>query len=393
MNPVSYSNFLFSDKKSYRVKRHLLFWTCWSVYFGLVREFNPRIFMDTGHFPNFFRTMAQAFLTLLPQSVLVYPLLYFILPRYGFKGKYAKAFFLIIALVFVMISVTAFLLMAIPWYEAMWLPQKVSLLANESTFLGKFRIAFLIALQGSCAGAGLATCFKMFKDHYVKNITNQQLLKENIEAQLQFLRAQVHPHFLFNALNNIYSETKLESPKGSKMIMGLSDMLRYILYEGQKPVVSLKQELTMITEYINLEKIRYGNKLDVHILLPDKTDNIYIAPLLLLPFVENCFKHGASNLVEQAWISLTISIDGRHLKMKLVNSKPIDEKQATGNKTGIGIANVRTRLEMLYPGKYELSITNEQEIFIVNLTLELETQTPHFIPIVPEQHLVTHADL
>jgi len=188
--------------------------------------------------------------------------------------------------------------MTIPWYEAMWLPQKVSLLANEATLSGKFKMASLLALQGSFAGAALAACFKMFKDHYVKNIKNQQLLKENIEAQLQLLRAQVHPHFLFNTLNNIYSQTQIESPKGSKMIMGLSDMLRYILYEGQKPLVPLKQELTMTIEYINLEKIRYGNKLDVHVLTPDKADDIYIAPLLLLPFVENCFKHGASNMLQ-----------------------------------------------------------------------------------------------
>jgi len=370
MNTVSYSKFLFSDEKSYRIKRHLLFWTCWSVYFALVREFNPRIFIDSGHFPNFFRTMAQAFLTLLPQTVLVYPLLYFILPRYGFKGKYAKAFFLIIALVIVMLSVNALLLMGIPWYEAMWLPQKVSLLANESTFLGKFRIACLIALQGSSAGAGLATCFKMFKDHYVKNITNQQLLKENVEAQLQFLRAQVHPHFLFNALNNIYSETKLESPKGSKMIMGLSDMLRYILYEGQKPVVPLKQELTMITEYINLEKIRYSNELDVQIFLPDKTDNIYIAPLLLLPFVENCFKHGTSNMLQHPWITLTIELNDTILVMKLMNGKarPGDNVE---RKLGIGINNVRQRLDLLYKNKYELEIREEQEVFMVDLKVEL----------------------
>ena len=370
MNTIGYSKFLFSDEKSYRVKRHLLFWTCWGIYFALVREFNPRTFLDNGHFPNFFSTMAQAFLTLLPQTVLVYPLLYFILPRYGFKGKYAKACFLIIALVLVMISVNAFVLMAIPWYEAMWLPQKVSLLANESTLLGKFRIACLIALQGSSAGAGLATCFKMFKDHYVKNITNQHLLKENVEAQLQFLRAQVHPHFLFNTLNNIYSQTKLESPKGSKMIMGLSDMLRYILYEGQKPVVPLKQELTMITEYINLEKIRYGNKLDVQMLLPDKTDNIYIAPLLLLPFVENCFKHGTSNMLQHPWITLTIELNNTILVMKLANGKarPGDNVE---RKPGIGINNVRQRLDLLYNDKYELEIREDQEVFVVDLEVEL----------------------
>lgn len=260
--------------------------------------------------------------------------------------------------------------MAIPWYEAMWLPQKVSLLANESTFLGKFRIACLIALQGSSAGAGLATCFKMFKDHYVKNIRNQQLLKENIEAQLQLLRAQVHPHFLFNTLNNIYSQTQLESPKGSKMIMGLSDILRYILYEGQKPFVPLKQEMLMIKEYINLEKIRYGSKLDVDVSTPDQTDDIYIAPLLLLPFVENCFKHGATNMLHDPWINLIIELNDKILVMKLMNGNTQLKDDIQG-KPGIGLNNVRQRLDLLYKDKHDLQVKEEEDFFVVDLKVEL----------------------
>jgi LytS/YehU family sensor histidine kinase len=260
--------------------------------------------------------------------------------------------------------------MTIPWYEVMWLASKDSLLSKEATLSGKFSLACLLALQGSFACTGLAVCFKMFKDHYVKNMKNQQLLKENIEAQLQLLKAQVHPHFLFNTLNNIYSQTQLESPKGSKMIMGLSEMLRYILYEGQKPLVPLKLELMMITEYINLEKIRYGNKLDVHLLTPDKTDDIYIAPLILLPFVENCFRHGTSNMLENPWINLTVELKDTTLVMKLMNGKA-SSKVNGQNKTGIGINNVRQRLELLYKEKYDLQVREEEEVFVVDVRLEL----------------------
>ena len=370
MGTIGYNKFIFSDEKSYRVKRHLMFWVFWGIYFGLVRELNPRYYLDNGHFPNLSLTMAQAFIKLLPQTILVYPLLYFILPRYAFNGQYIKAWLLIITLVLMLISINAVLLMSIPWYEVYWLDSKISLLSKEATLSGKFSMAYLLALQGSFAGAGLAVCFKMFKDHYVKNIRNQQLLKENIEAQLQLLRAQVHPHFLFNTLNNIYSQTQLESPKGSKMIMGLSDMLRYILYEGQKPLVPLKLELMMITEYINLEKIRYGNKLDVHMLTPDKTDDIYIAPLILLPFVENCFKHGTSNMLQNPWINLTIELKDSTLVMKLINGKTSLNGNGN-NKAGIGINNVRQRLELLYKGKYDLQIREDEEVFVVDLWIEL----------------------
>ena len=103
--------------------------------------------------------------------------------------------------------------------------------------------------------------------------------------------------------------------------MGLSDILRYILYEGQKPVVPLKQELAMVTEYISLEKIRYGNKLDAYEMTPENTDGLYIAPLLLLPFAENCFKHGGSSMLQSPWINLTIEVNGTTLTMKLMNGK------------------------------------------------------------------------
>jgi LytS/YehU family sensor histidine kinase len=154
------------------------------------------------------------------------------------------------------------------------------------------------------------------------------------------------------------------------MIMGLSDMLRYILYEGQRPLVPLKQELMMITEYISLEKIRYGNKLDVYVMIPDKADDLYIAPLLLLPFVENCFKHGASNILQNPWINLTVEVKDTTLTMKLMNGKaPVKENEQ--NKAGIGISNVRQRLELLYKNKYDLQIRVDEEIFVVDLKVEL----------------------
>ena len=231
-------------------------------------------------------------------------------------------------------------------------------------------LAYLSAMQGSLTAAALAASFKMFKYYYLKNLRNLQLQKENTAAQMQLLTAQIHPHFLFNTLNNIYSQTQVESPKGSKMIMGLSDILRYILYEGGKKKVPLKQELQMIKEYLNLEKIRYGNKLEVHVLLPDKTENLYISPLLLLPFVENCFKHGTSNVLEHPWINLTIELKNTKLVMKLMNGK-VNVRKDDIKSAGIGIANVRQRLGLLYKDKYDLQIREDEEVFVVDLKVEL----------------------
>jgi LytS/YehU family sensor histidine kinase len=223
-----------------------------------------------------------------------------------------------------------------------------------------------------------AFMLKFGKYWYYHQHRNLQLQKENAEAQLQLLTAQVHPHFLFNTLNNIFSKTRIESPGGSKMIMSLSDMLRYILYEGQRPLVPLHQELSMISEYINLEKIRYGNKLNVQMQTPELPGDIFIAPLLLLPFVENCFKHGASNMLLNPWINLTIELRGNTLMMKLMNGKTYQAGRGL-NKPGIGIKNVGQRLELLYKDKYDLRIWEDNEVFVVDLKVELvriETRDP-----------------
>jgi sensor histidine kinase YesM len=369
MSIVNSNRLLLSDETKYRILRHLLFWIVWGFYFTMIREFNPAVLKATGHFPNLFQTMGEAFLVLLPQVVLVYPLLYFILPRYVFTGKYIKAIFWFILFLELTVLVGAVFVIYVPSFKVIWLTSQKTLFKGIPTAT-KWFLAYLSAMQGGLTAAALAASFKMFKYYYVKNLRNIQLQQENTAVQMQLLTAQVHPHFLFNTLNNIYSQTQLESPKGSKMIMGLSDMLRYILYEGQKALVPLDQELAMIIEYINLEKIRYGNKLDVHVKTPGNTNDLLIAPLLLLPFVENCFKHGTSKILERPWINLTIEIKNGTLVMKLMNAK-VPAQQDEDAKKGIGINNVRKRLELLYTNRYDLQVREDEEVFVVDLTVEL----------------------
>jgi len=180
----------------------------------------------------------------------------------------------------------------------------------------------------------------------------------------------VHPHFLFNTLNNIYSKAQNESPGSAKMIMELSHILRYVLDEGKHELVPLEKELQMLTDYINLEKIRYDEKLELHLSLPSRAGEVYIAPLLLLPFVENCFKHGASKMLRNPWINLKIDLQGTTLFMKLMNGKRSSQQTNNGRK-GTGIKNVKKRLELLYKGKHDLQINEDEEVFVVNLSIEL----------------------
>ena len=367
---IDNNKFIFSDERKYRIIRHLLFWCLWGLWFGGVRWLSPGVYKRTGHFVNPLITIIETFFLVLPHTIIVYTMLYFILPRYIIPGKYIKASLWTFLYLILTACGATFLLMSIQWEKAVFF-QKFKLFENASKSIWlKIDISYTSAFLGALTAAAFAASFKLFKYYYLKNHRIQQLLKENIAAQLQILRAQVHPHFLFNTLNNIFSQTQTESPKGSRMIMGLSDTLRYILYEGQKPLVPLTQELLMIKEYINLEKIRYGNKLDVHVLTPDKVDEIYIAPLLLLPFVENCFKHVASQMLQDPWVNLTVKMKNDTLVMKLMNGKAISSENGQ-DKSEIGINNVKQRLDLLYKDRYDLQITEDVEVFIIDLSIQL----------------------
>ena len=360
--------FIFSDERKYRLRRHLAFWVFWWLFFAILYSYTLKVTL----LPNLERlpvALVDSLFFMVPHIFLSYSLMYFVIPKFIVRGRYAGAGLLVLLLFFV----TACISGLISTYVLT--PLRCYLFSDSSFDSPKY--PFLLSLLGGLRGAitigGLAAAIKLMKYWHMKEQRNLQLQKENAEAGLQLLKAQVHPHFLFNTLNNIYSYTQNTSPTASKMITGLSDMLRYILYEGNRSLTPLHKELKMIEDYINLEKIRYGNRLELHLDLPENTNGLFIAPLLLLPLVENCFKHGTSTMLEQPWINLEITLQGKQMQLKLlngkVNSSGPGEKQPL---TGIGLKNVEMRLSLLYPGKHELTITNEEELFIVNLKLELE---------------------
>jgi len=369
---MSINTFIFSEKRSDRIKRHLVFWLVWGFYFGLLHAANPFLKPEASYFRRTQFAYVESFLMLIPQMVVAYLILYFVFPMYTRDKKIIGPVIWGIVCWFACGYLNLFMILNVNPSVLRWLlPADLLVNTQRAPQVSHF-MALLATWKGALSGTAFVLGIHYIKQWYLKEKRNLQLTKENTEAQLQLLTAQVHPHFLFNTLNNIYSQTQTESPKGSKMIMGLSDMLRYILYEGQKPLVPLKQELEMITEYINLEKIRYGNKLDVHISTPTDTHNIYIAPLLLLPFIENCFKHGTSKMLQNPWINFTLELHDTKMVMKLMNGKAskVEEKRSSG----IGIQNVKQRLELLYKGKYEMQITEDEEVFVVDLVVELTRQ-------------------
>jgi sensor histidine kinase YesM len=347
-----------------------MFWAAWYPYIVITHAGNPFGSDEISYFRYPLFTLTESLFTVLAQVPTVYLMLYFVFPRFILKRKYLLSLVWIIILWFICGASTLILSVKV-------MPPLLDLLMSPESIPSPPDIPRPNLLEGIMTinrGAYLITAnalmIKIGKHWYRKQYLNLQLQKENAEAQLQLLTAQVHPHFLFNTLNNIFSKTQTESPNGSLMIMSLSEMLRYILYEGQKPLVPLEQELAMISEYIKLEQLRYGTELEVHIRTPERTENIYIAPVLLLPFVENCFRSENGDMIQNPWINLSVELKDTTLVMKLMNGKtPV--KDGDRVERGIGLNNVHQRLDLLYRGKYELKIVEDEEVFVVDLQVVL----------------------
>jgi LytS/YehU family sensor histidine kinase len=217
---------------------------------------------------------------------------------------------------------------------------------------------------------GFALAIKLLKNWYLKQKEAAQAAREKINAELQLLKAQVHPHFLFNTLNNIYSFIINESPAAPIALKKLSALLHYIIYECNQPLVKLEKELKMIRDYIDLEKIRYGEGFNMSLQFRGNAGNKMICPLLLIPFLENSFKHGASQMLTHPWINLDIVIKDHHLYFDLSNSKPALSGEDTISK-GLGLKNVKKRLAILYPGTHSLNVTEDVMSFSVSLKVPL----------------------
>lgn len=202
------------------------------------------------------------------------------------------------------------------------------------------------------------------------NTRLKQTEEEKLAAQLASLKAQINPHFLFNTLNNIYATAIDKSPQTADMVDKLSEMMRYTMGETQKDFVLLGQEINYITNYIELQKIRLDEQVKLHFTVIGQVTGQQIAPMLLVPFVENAFKHGV-NAEQQSEITIRINIQGNNLHLDAKNRK-VDIQTDTTERSGLGIANTKKRLQLIYPSAHELVINESDNTFHVSLQLEIQ---------------------
>jgi len=207
----------------------------------------------------------------------------------------------------------------------------------------------------------------LFKNqHNLSTIENEKL-----KLELNQLKTQLQPHFFFNTINNMYSLSLQHSPQTPKMINHLSGIMRYILYDARSEQVPLQQEIEFIKSYISLENIRHDEKDTISFITQGGTQHTKIAPLLFLPVIENTFKHALHTAIPEKWVKLVLAVYEDELVFQAVNPKVPESKMQDENRGGIGLANLRKRLQLLYAGRHELAIHDEAHTFTVILTIRL----------------------
>ena len=213
----------------------------------------------------------------------------------------------------------------------------------------------------------LSTVLRFTVDWFLNERVQRDLENQRLTAELSFLKSQINPHFLFNSLNSIYSLAYQKSDTTPEAILKLSEIMRYMLYECNDNKVELTKELQYLQNYIDLQKIRFGNKAFINFEVNGEVTDQSIVPLLLISFIENAFKHGVANdPISPILLKINLS-DGR-LYFFVQNKKHTHNRDASG---GIGLINVKRRLDLLYPNKYNLEIRDEADTYTVQLSLVL----------------------
>jgi two-component system LytT family sensor kinase len=296
--------------------------------------------------------------------------LYFWFPRYLARNKNLKFILLNIASVFILAIMIEQIQVALNHREHM---DHAWQMAKEMNGPKKSRDKFdYFALLTALLVIGISTSVAAVQNVQRDKQYRQDLEQEKINSELSFLKAQINPHFFFNTLNNIYALTIIDVEAAQEALHKLSRLMRYVLYETQHGTVLLSQEIAFAQDYIQLMQLRLTDKVTVHLSPPDPIHDVSIAPMLFLPFIENAFKHGVS-AVESSHIDIEIRQDKHKIYIEVRNTLFSDKRTVLDESNGIGLSNTQRRLDLLYPGKYQLEVTENKEENEFEVHLELET--------------------
>lgn len=348
-----------NSSKSYGIsyKHHIIFWVIYFIFntlrWGSVHD--DLIYSLKTNLIGFPIHIALSYFNV-----------YYLMPKFVYNKKYFSYTVLVLlallVMLFVKFNLTYYLVSTNVMPEA---PEAVTFLTLNyaiTTMLGELYVVSFV------------TAIKITADWLQENNKFHNLEKRQLTTELKFLRSQVSPHFFFNTLNNIYSLTLEKSDKAPEVVLKLSELMRYLLYATKKPKQDLKNEIECIQNYIDLERIRFDDSLEANMWISGNLENKKISPMLLIPLIENCFKHGASQNIGRMYIDVDIKVEGNDLFFNVSNTIPKKSKKSKAKKEGggIGLLNVKKRLELGYDkNDYDLNIYEQDSKFHVELKLKV----------------------
>ncbi|NJB87708.1 hypothetical protein GGR26_003492 [Lewinella marina] len=339
-----------------RNKKFILHFAFWTVYASLF--FYTISFGRKGD-PDWARIVSDTIFHVGGMMVISYLNYFFFLPRL-LKDQNVGRYLLTFVPVFLGLSV-------------LWLWGKQSILHyfypdDRWMYSVRFGINVIMSAFFAAACVGL---LKFVEDYFELEARRKELENQQLTSELQFLRAQVNPHFLFNTLNNLYYLAVNQSTRTPEVIAKLSGMMRYMIYESNHPRVPLDREIEYIENYLSLERLRLEDDVPIAFEVNGATDRVRIAPLILITFLENAFKHGISSSATAPWITVRLDVDRDQCVYRVANGKLSEDSKTLHEKSGIGLQNVRRRLALTYPDRHELCISDTEDRYEVTLKIDL----------------------
>jgi len=345
-----------------RIFLHIAFWLCY-VLFKTFQNISSDLTGSPGSlaFPVL-KVLFTAQLALLIVKVPMVYSLFYITGKYLAK-QWSMAKTIFAGFILFLLSLAAFFpVKQFIVIEGIYkLDTTLSATLNFSSIISSLFILFFVS--------SVALTIKLVRSNIRQKEAAQEIIKKKLETELQFLKAQTNPHFLFNTLNNIYALARKKSDDTADVVMKLSKLLRFMLYEAQKERISIAAEIQVLNDYIELEKIRYSTNFKLNFSRSIDNDSQLIAPLILLPFVENAFKRGASESRFGSEINIDLKLTRGQLYFRIENSKSEDKQSTQPEK--LGLNNIKRQLELLYPD-HELDIENWSTYFKVTLKINLQ---------------------
>jgi len=295
---------------------------------------------------------------------IVYGNLFILFPRYLKNNRLFTYLILLIALVILATPIEVLLHYYLFNHENKAFEDVFNFQSNSNFFLGSFFVGFSSSI------------YKIINDWMEHQRVRVELQRQNLTSELKYLKTQINPHFFFNTLNSLYALTLKKSDKAPEIVLKLSDMMRYMLYESNERMISLTQEINYIENYLDLERLRHGEQFDIDLKITGDHKGYKIAPLLFIPFLENSFKHGIDHQLRSGYVRIQLDIKDAALQLKVINSIPDISNEAQLKETkkvgGIGLTNVRRRLNILYPKKHNLKINRQDKEFEIILDLKIQ---------------------